>query len=657
MHRSNWQKMFPIGFWLFAFLYWETLVHAGMYEQFHSSFRYALGFSGALGLLIGTLTCLIPRKASFPVNLILTILLTFLYGSQMVYNFIFGTPYSVSQMGMGAAAVSNFWREMLGAMSSRFPWILGLLVPLVLMILLGRKSEQADWKYAAITAVLALCLGLGTFLLLRSSGTGMYSDYYFLTSPDSTTTQTMERFGVPATFYLEAIHPQIEGEAEEEEELVVFTQPTEETEAAEAVEEETVPSYNEMDIDFAALSESTERTKLRNLLDYCANLTPTNKNQYTGMLKDYNLIVICAESYSPAAVDPVFTPTLYKLTHEGFIFNNYFNAFPNTTTDGEYALTQGLFPDSARSKQDSSMLHSLDNYLPFTLGNIFAEQRGISGHGYHNNIASYYDRAKTHPNMGYEMKFNHKGMELEGYWPTSDLGMMEQTVDDYIHEDQFHAYYMTFSGHYQYNQANNGIAAANYHLVKDIPDYDEEMKCYIACHIELDRALEYLMKRLEEEGKLDKTAIVMAGDHFPYGLSKKQYFRILDEPVDDFLKYKSDLIFWVGGMTEPVEVNEYCCNIDILPTILNMWGFDYDSRLLPGTDIFSDGPHVAMLVDRSFMTDTAWFNTNTGEIRYLKPEEEVSKDYVKNMNKFVASKFNFSAEILRNDFYRFVFGK
>ena len=374
------------------------------------------------------------------------------------------------------------------------------------------------------------------------------------------------------------------------------------------------------------------------------------------MLKDYNLILICAESFSPAAVDPEITPTLYKLTHEGFVFNNFYNSFPNTTIDGEYTLTQGLYPDATRGKDNSSMLASSDNALPFALGNIFAEQRDIKSWGYHNNIGSYYKRYLSHPNMGYEMQFNHSGMEMTGYWPTSDLEMMEQSVDDYIHQDQFNVYYMTFSGHYLYKTSQNKIAAKNFDLVKDLPLSSHEEKAYLSCHIELDKAMEYLLQRLEEEGIADKTAIVMVADHIPYGLLKWQYFELLGEEEDFFARFKSNLVFWVGGMETPIEVNEYCCNADVLPTILNLWGFEYDSRLLPGTDIFSDSPHTAVLIDRSFLTDQVWFDSNTGEVRYLVDESEVPEGYVDAMNQRIAAQFDFSAQVLRNDYYRFVFG-
>ena len=102
------------------------------------------------------------------------------------------------------------------------------------------------------------------------------------------------------------------------------------------------------------------------------------------MLKDYNLIVLCAESFATGVIDPELTPTLYRLANEGIVFNNYYNSFPNTTTDGEYAMVQGLWPDTSRDKGTSSLYNSRNSYLPFTLGNIFLEQRGIQAYGYHN---------------------------------------------------------------------------------------------------------------------------------------------------------------------------------------------------------------------------------------------------------------------------------
>lgn len=653
MHLQNFKKQTMVFYWLFAFLYWEVLAHAGMFDGFRFSFRFALGLTGVLALLLALLVGLLPRKLIFPVNLMLTLGGTLLYGSQMVYCFIFGTPYSVSQMGLGAGAVSQFYREMLSTMQENWTWIAGLLLPLVVLgILSAARWFQKPGKVSRIVVLLlAVAMIPAVWMDICRGGTNMFSDHYFFTSRKSTTAQTMERFGVPMTFLLELTRPEASGTmaspmAVADPDAAAETPPEE---AEEAV------VYNVLPLDFAALSAGTDNEKLIALDNYFSQVSGTNQNAYTGMLRDYNLIFLCAESFSPAAVDPVYTPTLYKLTQEGFLFENYYTSFPNTTTDGEYTLTQGLYPDSTKDKYSSSMMASANNALPFALGNFFAREFGVKSFGYHNNVGNYYRRDLSHPNMGYEMKFNKDGMTFTGYWPTSDLEMMEQSVDDYIHEPQFHAYYMTFSGHYQYNPEDNGIVRKHYNSLADGPWEKMGQKGYIACHIELDRALEYLLNRLEEAGIADKTAIVLATDHTPYGLSKEQYFDMIGQEEDFFGWYKSNLIFWVGGMEETVVVEEYCSTADVLPTILNLWGFPYDSRMYAGTDVFSNGVHAAVLIDHSFLTDKVWFNSNTGEIRYQVPESEVPENYVETMNQLIASRFEFSAEILRNNYYQHIF--
>lgn len=671
MNTSKNRQLCLQAYWLFAILYWEILSHGAMYGQFHSSFLFALGFSAAAALALGALVGLLPQKALRPVSAALSVVIMVLYGSQMVYYFIFGTPYSVSQIGLGADAMTSFWREMLACILGHLLWLLALLVPLVLLALLhGRRAPQKPRPaYTLGGLVLAPVLALAVWAAICCGGTGMYSNHYFFTDSGSTTSQTMERFGMPATFLLECVRPKhdsllsddlplsmdlvLDKGAEPTKEATA-TQPIRETEDSVIPEEEPTYAYNALDIDFEKLADEAEDDRLAALHRYFTQIPPTKQNEYTGKFRDYNLIVICAESFSPAALDPEITPTLYKLAHEGFVFNNYYNSFPNTTTNGEYALMQGLYPDSTLDKYHSSMLASAKNTLPFVLGNAFSQQLGIVSRGYHNYTADYYSRHTTHANMGYEMKFNHAGMELSNTWPNSDLEMMEASVDDYIHDPQFHAYYMTFSGHYQYNPDTNAMVAKNFDRVKDLPGYNTIQKGYLSCHIELDKAMEYLLRRLEEAGIADKTVIVLTSDHYPYGIPEDDYFDMLNEPKDEFEKYKSTLIFWVGGM-EPVEVNEYCCNVDILPTLLNLWGLEYDSRLLSGTDIFSDSLHMAVLIDRSFLTDAVRFNSNRGQIQYQVDESLVPEGYVDSINKLISTRFTLAKEIVRYNYYDVLF--
>lgn len=652
MNRNDWKKIWtaakPAFYWAFALLYWECLLSGSVFHSFGVRI-YALGFTLSAALLV-TLVLSFLRKGRFGAEILLTAVLTLLYGSQIVYHFIFGTLYSAAMVSQGGEAMTNFWRELLAAMGDHFLWLVALLVPLALRIFLrkGLKGELRA-KGQIVLLVLAVALFVLTRAGIRQTGTEMFSDEDYYRSREIATNQNVQRFGLLTTIRLELTR---HAKTEEQDYYI-----PEETQGENPAQEPAEVRYNVMDIDFDALNALTEDKKLLAINDYCSKVTGTNQNEYTGMLKDYNLIVMCAESFSPAAIDKDLTPNLYKLTQQGIIFNNYYNTFPNTTTDGEYALMQGLYPDAGRSKAVSSLYASRNSYLPFTLGNVFQSQRGVESFGYHNYRGSYYGRSESHPNMGYTMKFAGDGMTFTTNWPASDLEMMEQSVDDYIGKEPFHAYYMTFSGHYKYDIGTNEMAKRNWDQVKDLPYSSNAIKAYLSCNIEFDKAIGYLMERLEQAGVADRTAIVIAGDHFPYGLKDSEYAELIGHDIDGFSKFKSTLIFWVGGLEENIVVDEYCCNVDVLPTILNLWGFEYDSRLLAGTDVFSDGTHAAVLVDKSFLTDKVWFNASTGEIRYQVPESEIPEGYVENMNQLIATRFSISADILNTAYYNFVFDK
>lgn len=651
--------------WTGCIVYLETLLHMVVFGGFSPRFLYALGFSVCAGCLFGWATGLLGRRGNRRICTALMGALCFLYASQLAYHYVFGTMYSLSMVPLGVDAIKNFWRELLISIGGHLPVLALCFAPVLAAVLLGKR---AGWIFDGggkrrrlwLPAAAALLHGL-LLLCLYAGGTGPFTAYDIYHGSSTKTDHSAGSFGLLTTFRLELGH--IFAPGEETPYYTVVPEPAVKTPPSPgggaAAEDEPEPieyGYNVLDIDFGALSAMTEDDRLKRISDYCAQLTGTKKNEYTGRLRDYNLIVLCGEAFSSAAIDKELTPTLWRLAHEGFVFKNYFNTFPNSTTDGEYSLCQGLLPDSSRGKTAPSFYASRGSYLPMCLGNIFREQRGIGAFGYHNYYSEFYGRYLTHPNMGYSMKFADQGMRFTTDWPSSDLEMMEQSIPDYIGGGQFHAYYMTFSGHLAYNRAANPMAARNYDAVKDLP-YSEAAKCYLACNIELDKAMAYLLEQLEAAGVADRTAIVMAGDHFPYGLTQAEYAELIGHETDFYDLYRNTLIFWVGGLDQPVEVDRYCCNVDILPTILNLWGFDYDSRLLAGTDVFSDGPHVAMLADRSFLTDTVWFNAGSYETTWLADESEAPDGYLDGMIALVQNRFSFSTDILNAAYYNFVFGK
>ena len=177
------------------------------------------------------------------------------------------------------------------------------------------------------------------------------------------------------------------------------------------------------------------------------------------------------------------------------------------------------------------------------------------------------------------------------------------------------------------------------------------IQAFYACNIELDRALEYTIKTLEEKGIAENTVIVLAADHYPYGLKQKQFNELAGHEIDlVFELYKNNLILF-NPAQKPETVDKLSSNIDILPTISNLFGLPYDSRLLMGHDIFSKTEPFIIFESSKVITDKLNYR---GDIDKATSEngEEITQEEIDNVKKTLSDKVKYSALILDKDYYR-----
>ena len=448
-------------------------------------------------------------------------------------------------------------------------------------------------------------------------------------------------------------------------------------------------SPNVMDVDLAAIAASTSDERVAWLAEYFQNVTPTKKNEYTGMFEGYNVVFFTLEGFSGYAIDPELTPTLYKLANEGFVFHNFYTPLHFTSTSGgECQNLLGLYP---KNGNPATLPHTgeLGTNLYFSL----AQQLGREGYlvqGYHAN-SNMYKRDLSHPNLGYDWHqfgvsdqeaaqqrargalTNFDGLELNDsgklLWPQRDSHAITASVDNYIHSDQpFHVYYLTISGHMPYS--NNRIVSPYREIVRQLP-YSETTQNYIATAMEVDKALETLLDELEAAGKLDNTVIVAAPDHIPYfdvdtleelageTFGSSEDLEYLRESNINFDVYKSSLIIWSASMEEPVQVDKVVGQVDILPTLSNLLGLEYDSRMMAGKDALSDSEGLVVFSSRCWMSDRGFYNSFT---KTFTPAEGVSMtqeeqdSYVSSMRTLVGYQLSSTEMIVENDFYNVLFG-
>ena len=402
---------------------------------------------------------------------------------------------------------------------------------------------------------------------------------------------------------------------------------------------------------------------------YVSTLTPSRQNAYTGLFEGKNLILICAEAFSGFLIDPELTPTLYRLSTNGINFNDYYQQSIAGTTGGEYQLLFGLIPTSG-----GSSIKEITRSGTHTNMGALLNDEGYFGMAFHNSDYTYYDRHKTHTKLGYSGGYMGVGNGLEELispeWPASDLELMQETLPMYIDKQPFNVYYMTVSGHSVYAFGNNAMSRKNKDAVdawcaKKNLSFSEPVRAYIAANLELEKAVDYLVKTLEEKGIADDTVICIAPDHFPYGLDsdaslgKMPYVsELYGYPVNTYEERdRSRAIIWCGALEdyEPIMVDTPTSSVDILPTLCNLFGVEWDSRLYVGRDVLSDALPLVFFGNYDWKTDLGYYSSTS---KIFTPTDEnavIPEDYVEKISSMVRNRMTFSKSVLSNDYYTHVY--
>lgn len=411
--------------------------------------------------------------------------------------------------------------------------------------------------------------------------------------------------------------------------------------------------YNQLDLNLSGGSGEIEE-----LNKYVSTIaTASKQNPFTGLFKDKNLIMFTAEAFSAGVIDPDLTPTLYRLATKGIQFTDYYQPASAGTTGGEYQNIFGMLPTNSGASFKDTASHY--NYM--TIGSQL-DRLGYYGKAYHNNSYTYYDRHKTHNNLGYSDGFMGYGNGMEEYvknlWPQSDYEMVKGTLPTYIDKEKFNIYYMTVSGHNGYTTTGNSMTARNWDLVKDLP-YSDEIKGYLAANLELEKALTYLVEELEKKGIADDTVICLTTDHFPYGLSDSALKEWYGKDVSDlFVRDRSSWILWCGSLEkmDPIVVDAPTFSLDILPTLSNLFGTAFDSRLFPGRDALSDAEAIVFNSGYDWKTQYGTYYASKGK---FVPAEgaEIPEGYVERMRIIVRNKMRYCQMVLNNDYFRYLFEK
>ncbi len=644
-------------------IYYELTLETAVYGTFTVTARTLLMalFSIAYGCVFYLVSTLLKNKTvNRIIGFALTLLPTVPYLVEYFVYQQFKIFYDLNTMTGGAADVLKEFTEeikLLVFTPTGLAFVGFMFLPAILF--LGYTHSAVSTKPATSTPRLIAALGavvsygLALVLILNSVAFGpVYSEEYnFQSAVSDFGLMTGLRLDVKNNYFgssesFEAMNPD-----DSMEDIVELTPVT--------------YDFNEMDIDFAALAE-TATGQVKTLHEYVASLRPSRQNEYTGLFAGKNLIMISAEAFTEEVIDPVLTPTLYRLANKGIQFTDYYQPSSAGTTGGEYQNVFSFLPTAG----GKSFKMTADQLNYFTMGSQL-DRLGYYGKAFHNNWFEYYDRHLTHVNLGYSDGFMGmwNGMEefVTDCWPQSDLEMIAGTLPTYIDKQPFNIYYMSVSGHSNYSRSGNSMTKKNWDRVAHL-EYSDVVKGYYAANLELEDALTHLVAELEAYGIADDTVICISTDHFPYGLhdgnsaNNTAYLEELyGQPVTDRLvRDHNRLILWSGCLEDmdPIIVDTPTSSLDIIPTLSNLFGTEFDSRLFPGRDVFSNAEALMFTLNYDWKTDKGSYNASTGKFtpnEGVVIPEEYYDDYIKRIKSVVRNKVNYCRGVLETDYFRVLF--
>lgn len=370
-------------------------------------------------------------------------------------------------------------------------------------------------------------------------------------------------------------------------------------------------------------------------------------NGYTGLFKDKSLIVIQSESLMNLGINEELTPTLYSMLSSSIEISNFDTPILlGSTSDSEFMANTSFLPEA---EGYSVVYQYVDNTYPLTLGNLFKDN-GYRTNAFHNNYGVYYNREVTFPKYGYDF-FDSYGLGLEN--ESKDSLLTEQIAYIDVEKDKFMSFWISYSGHQPYEEDAIGLSDENIAKVRELyPNLNDEYVYYLAKIMDFDQSLQTILNIMDWNGRLDDVVIIIYGDHPAKGISfdsSSNYASVMGINSDDNPEIcYTPMFIWANGQ-EKQTIDKYCTALDILPTICNLWGIDYNHKYTFGEDILdSSYDGFAFDANGNYWNSDFYYDSSTSNITtYNGYSEQDAQNIIGEFNK----KREICKEILKIDYF------
>ena len=305
-----------------------------------------------------------------------------------------------------------------------------------------------------------------------------------------------------------------------------------------------------------------------------------------------NVVLISIESLSAAYMkaygyEESVTPFLDQLAQKSLFFTNLY-ATGNRTVRGLEALTLCIPPTAG----ESVIKREKENKNKFTTGSVF-KSKGYSvkylygGYSYFDNMKDFYG------GNGYEIvdrdNFTPEEITFANVWGVCDEDMAKKAISemnkDYKAGKPFFHHWMTVSNHRPFTYPEGKI---------DIPADSKSRKGGVKY---TDYSIMKFFEMAQKQPWFKNTVFVIVADHCSSSAGKTEL------PMD---KYRIPAMIYAPEFVEPQKFSKVTSQIDVMPTVLGLLNFKYQSKFL-GQDVFSKNfvprAYIATYQDLGFIKD------------------------------------------------------
>lgn len=372
-------------------------------------------------------------------------------------------------------------------------------------------------------------------------------------------------------------------------------------------------------------------------------------DSYTGIFQGKNIIFLQLEGMDTWLLSKETTPNLYNLLNHSINFTDHYSIYTGggSTFNSEFAVNTGFTTPISYTE---NVYTFNTNTFNDTMAKLFKKE-GYAVNAFHMNSADFYSRGINYKSWGYDnyyglkdiTDYNNLDYELD-----RELILNKTFYEKMFKQDgEFVDYIITYTPHTPFTTTKEvgQVLAEEKYGVGNVPDLSEEETAKLMAG-ETDYMVGLLIQALKDNDLYDNTVIVAYADHYLY--------TILDKTVlDKYKNTENNLInhtpfFIWSSDVKPTDVNEVTMQMNILPTVLNLFGITYNPDNYIGKNALADDYEGF-----AFFSDYSWYDGNVYvEDGKVTNKGKISKKKLAKMNALVNETIRKNDLTLKYDYFK-----